>query len=266
MKQIKNWLSMAGAFAVKNVLPSVVIIVIGLLVIRLLIKLISGTLKKTKMEMAAISLIKSVVRIVLYLLLALIVASNLGIDVTGIVALASVLTLAISLSVQNALTNVIGGFTLINTKPFLSGDFVEIAGQSGTVKEIGLTYTKLATADNKIVSIPNSAVVSAQIVNYTTAGTRRVDVTISADYSCPVELVLEALREAGNVPTAFQDPAPFVAVKAYGESAISYVLQMWCKAEDYWTTSFDANRNIQAIFDAKGIKIARPHINVHLDK
>jgi small conductance mechanosensitive channel len=194
------------------------------------------------------------------------VASRLGIDVTGVVALASVLTLAVSLALQNILANVIGGFTLLYTKPFSSGDFVEIAGQSGTVQEIGLSYTKLNTADNKVVSIPNSAVVAAEIVNYTVAGTRRVDVVISASYDTPVELVLETLKEAGRLPTVLSDIAPFAAVKNYGESSIEYVLQLWCASGDYWTTLFDAQRIIKAVFDAKGIEMTYPHLNVHIQK
>ena len=205
-------------------------------------------------------------RIASYILLFLIIASYLGIDVTSIVALASVLTLAVSLAVQNALANVFGGFTLLCTHPFATGDFVEIAGQSGTVREIGLTYTKLATADNKIVSIPNSAVVATQIVNYTVSGTRRVQVIVSASYDAPVENVLEALREAGNVPTALQDPAPSAALLNYKESTIEYTLFVWCKAEDYWTTLFDANKNVKAVFAEKNITMTYPHLNVHLDK
>jgi len=162
---ILNWLNRLLDFTLTDILPALLLVVIGIVVIVIIKKIVNSILVKSKLEKAAHSLIKSVISVILYLLLGLIVASKLGIDVTGVVALASVLTLAISLSVQNMLTNLIGGFTLLSTKPFVSGDFVEIAGQSGTVKEIGLTYTKLLTPDNKEVSIPNSAVVAAQIVN-----------------------------------------------------------------------------------------------------
>ena len=254
------------AFLSASILPAVLILVIGILLIHLVMNLLTKLLEKSKLEKVAHKLIKAVVRVVLYGLLALMVADKIGIDVTGVVALASVLTLAISLSVQNALTNVIGGFTLLYTKPFHAGDFVEIAGQSGTVQTIGLTYTQLATADNKLVSIPNSAVVSSQIVNYSTTGTRRVDIAVSAAYTCPVDTVLEALKEAGHLPTALDTPAPFAAVKNYGESAIEYVLQIWCKSDDYWTTLFDGNKKVKEVFDAQGITMTYPHINVHLDK
>ena len=266
MEWLLSKLRALGDFSLSSILPALIILVIGILVIRLVVKIIRAALEKSKLEKAAHKLICSVVKVTLYLLLCLIVASKLGIDVTGVVALASVLTLAISLSVQNALTNLIGGFTLLTNKPFASGDFVEIAGQSGVVKEVGLTYTKLATGDNKIVSIPNSAVVAAQIVNYTVSGTRRVDLPISASYDAPVEQVLAALLEAANVPTALDTPKPFSGVKNYGESAVDYVLQVWCKSEDYWTTLFEVNRNVKAVFDAQKIEMTYPHINVHLDK
>ena len=263
---IRSVFSFLGTFTVSKILPAVVIAAVGFLILSLLLKAITNLLNKSKLEKAAHSLILSVLKVVGYVLLALIIASKLGIDVTGIVALASVLTLAVSLALQNLLSNVIGGFTLLYTKPFASGDFVEIAGQSGTIMEIGLSYTKLSTADNKLVSLPNSAVVAAQIVNYTTNGSRRVDINVSAAYTMPVEKVLEALREAGNVPTALPEVAPFAAVSKYGESAIEYVLQVWCGADDYWATLFNTNQNIKAVFDAKGIEMTYPHLNVHLGK
>ena len=159
LNTIRTFFDTLGNFALSNLLPAIIIAVVGILLVQLLMKMVTKFLEKSKLEKAAHSLITSVLKVVCYVLLLLIIASRLGIDVTSIVALASVLTLAVSLALQNMLANVIGGFTLLYTKPFASGDFVEIAGQSGVVNEIGLTYTKLATADNKMVSIPNSAVI-----------------------------------------------------------------------------------------------------------
>ena len=260
------WLSAIGSFLIASILPAAVLLAAGVLVIRIVIAIVTRLLEKSKLEKAAHSLIKTAIRVVLYVLLGLMVADKIGIDVTGVVALASVLTLAVSLSVQNALTNVISGFTLLYTKPFTSGDFVEIAGQSGSVLEIGLTYTKLATADNKNVSIPNSAVTSAEIVNYSVLGTRRVSVEIAVSYDAPTELVLEALTEAGNVPTILEDKPPFAALSSYGDSSIKYILHVWCTANDYWTTTFAVNEKIRTVFNEKGISMTYPHLNVHLDK
>ena len=180
--------------------------------------------------------------------------------------IAEALTLAVSLSVQNLLTNVIGGFTLLYTKPFKSGDYVDIAAESGTVQEINITYTKLITGDNKVIYIPNSAVVSADIVNYSVTGTRRVEINVSASYDASTEQVIAALLEAANVPGALTEPAPFAAVTNYGDSAIEYTLRLWSKSEDYWDVFFAANQKVRECFDANGIEMTYPHLNVHLDK
>ena len=202
----------------------------------------------------------------LYILLGLIVASTLGIDVTSIVALASVLTLAVSLALQNMVSNIIGGFTILYTHPFHSGDYVDIANQSGTVQEINMTYTTLATPDNKLVSIPNSAVVAAQIVNYSSAGTRRVEVNVSASYDAPTQKVIDALALAGTVDNVLLDPAPRAVILDYGESAIAYSLRVWVKAEDYWDVYFLVIQRVKDIFDEQGIEMTYPHLNIHLDK
>ena len=263
---IMQWFYNLGYFATDRLLPAALLFALGVLGIRVILKLATAILNKSKLDVVAHGLILKAIRVALYILLGLMTASKLGIDVSGIVALASVLTLAISLSVQDLLTNLVSGFTLLYTKPFVAEHYVEIAGQAGTVKEIGLTYTKLQTPDNKLVSIPNGAVTSAQIVNYTITGTRRVDFTVTASYDSPVDVVLDALREAAKVPTAMDTPAPFAAVKNYGESSIEYVLQVWSTAADYRTTNFAVNRNIKAVFDAKGVEMTYPHLNIHFDR
>ena len=266
MAVITSWISMAAAFLGANIFPAIILLALGILVIRLAMGIAEKLLEKLKLEKAASGLIKTVVRVVLYGLLALMVADKLGIDVTGVVALASVLTLAISLSVQNALTNLISGFTLLYTKPFVAGDYVEIAGQSGTVQAIGLTYTTLTTPDNKMISIPNGSVTSAQIVNYSVTGTRRVDITVSASYDAPVQLVLDALREAAAVPTVLADQPVFVALNSYGDSAMNYVVRVWSTTADYWDTYYTITENIKKRFDEKGIEMTYPHLNVHVSQ
>ncbi len=236
---------------------------------------VDRSLEKSHMERAAISLVRSLLRVVMYAVLAMVVAGQAGIEITSVVALASVASLAISLSFQNALTNVIGGFTLLSTHPFKSGDYVEIAGQGGTVQSAGqggtvqsidITYTRLSTADNKIISIPNSAVVSSQIVNYSSSGTRRIDITVGASYDAPIPVVKDALLRAANIPATLFTPAPFVGVKNYGDNAIDYVLQVWTASEDYWTAFYTINENISREFETDHIEFTYPHVNVHMCK
>ena len=247
----------------KRICSTVIILVIGILAIRVIMKLLNRSLERSRLEKAAHSLITSLTKVALYILLGLIAASTLGIDVSSIVALASVLTLALSLALQNMVSNVIGGFTILSTHPFHSGDYVEIAGQSGTVQEINMSYTMLATPDNKLVSIPNSAVVAAQIVNYTSAESRRVDIPVSAAYTAPTQKVIDALALAGTVDNALLDPAPQAV---YGDSAISYSLRVWVKSADYWDVYFSVTQRIKTIFDEQGIEMTYPHLNVHLDR
>lgn len=250
----------------KNLLPVAIVFVVGLLVVRVALKLVDRSLEKTRLERAATSLIRSLVRVVLYIILGIVVLEQAGIKLTGIVALASVASLAISLSFQNALTNVIGGFTLLSTHPFKSGDYVEIAGQGGTVQSIDVTYTRLTTADNKVIAIPNSAVVSSQIVNYSSSGTRRIDITVGASYDAPIPVVKDALLRAANIPATLFTPAPFAGVKNYGDNAIDYVLQVWTSSEDYWPAFYTINENISKEFETDHIEFTYPHLNVHMDK
>ena len=264
IENLQQWWNSTGAL--HHALPTLVLLLIGILIIRIIIAIVNKMLKKSTLEKAAHGLIRSVIRIVLYVLLGLICASALGIDVTGVVALASVVTLALSLALQDSLTNLIGGFTLLYTHPFASGHYVEIAGQSGTVDEIGMAYTKLITPDNKVISIPNSSVVSAEIVNYTVTGTRRLAINIFTDYDAPIEKVLAALKEAANIPQMLEEKGIFAEVMNYGESAIAYSVRIWAVTDDYWTAKFSIQRRIKEIFDREGIKMTYPHLNVHLDK
>ena len=264
--ELSGWLKSMGLGAFATVIRSALLLLVGLFLIRLATKLVRRALLRSKLEKAAHSMIIGVVRVLLYVLLLINVASSLGIDITGVVALASVLTLAVSLALQNMLANVMGGFTILTTHPFHSGDYVDIGGQSGTVEEITMVYTRLATPDNKIVSIPNNTVIGSQITNYSVAGTRRVDLEISASYDMAAQEVVDALLQAGRVEKVLDTPAPFAAVLSYGESAISYTLRLWVKSEDYWDVYFQVNQRIQSVFAENKIEMSYPHLNVHLNQ
>lgn len=252
--------------SLNQLLPSLIMLVAGILIIRAILALVNRVLKKSRLERAAHSMVRSVLRTVLYLLLGLMIADKLGVNVSGIIALASVVSLAISLSLQDALANLIGGFTLLTTQPFKSGDYIDAAGLSGTVKNVDMIYTHLVTLDNKLVSIPNSTMVSSQIVNYATTGSRRVEITVSASYDSDIEAVLKALRKAANVPQRLETEDIFTAVSSYGDNAIEYVVRLWTATENYWDVYYVVTRRIKLEFDAAGIEMSYPHLNVHLDR
>lgn len=261
-----NWLTDLGFAAASKFISAAVTLLIGFIAINFAAKLLQKTLERSKLEKAAHSMIVSVSRVVLYLLLIINVAAALGIDITGVVAMASVLTLAVSLAMQNMLTNVVGGLTILSTHPFGSGDFVDIGGQSGTVDQISMTYTRIITPDNKVISIPNSTVAGAQITNFSTTGTRRVDVNVGVSYDMDPQDVIDALVQAGTVDKALTDPAPFAALVEYGASVINYTLRVWVKTDDYWDVFFQVNQNVKKVFAENGIEMSYPHVNVHMDK
>ncbi len=261
-----EWLK--GFFAgegLERIFSAVILLVVGILAIRIILVVIKKALEKSKLEKAAHTLITSLSSVAMYLLLGLSVASALGIDVTGIVALASVLTLALSLALQNIVSNIIGGFTILYTHPFHSGDYVEIGGQGGTVKEINMTYTMLSTPDQKLIALPNSTVVAAQIINYSASETRRVEIKVNASYDTPAQKVMDALVLAGTVDNALLEPAPQAVMASFGDSAIDYSLRVWVKNEDYWDVYFAVMERIKMVFEEQGIEMTYPHLNVHLD-
>lgn len=267
MEQIKLLLkTWAAGGLVDKLFSTLITLVVGILAVKLVLRLLNRALEKSKLEKAAYSLILSLAKVGLYTLLGLSLAGGLGIDVTGVVAMASVLTLAVSLALQNMLTNILGGFSLLTTHPFHSGDFVDIGGQSGTVTQIDMTYTRLLTADNKMVCIPNSTVLASEVVNYTASGTRRGQIQVGAGYEAPTQKVLDALVLAATVDNALLEPAPFAAVESYGDNAINYLVRFWAKTEDYWDVYFQVNQRIKDVFDEQGIPMTYPHLNVHFDQ
>jgi small conductance mechanosensitive channel len=193
----------------------------------------------------------------------MIVAQSLGINATSLLTLLGIVGLAISLSVQDSLSNLAGGITILTTRPFKVGDFVEIGDTMGTVLEIGMVHTKLDTLDNRRVVVPNSTVVSAKVTNYSTEPLRRVDLTISAAYQAPVELVKETIQGVcRSHEKVLSDPEPFVRLSTYGSSAIEYTVRAWCQNADYWDVYFDILEGIKTAFDAKGIAIPYPQMEI----
>ena len=255
-----------GSAALTNVISAVVIFVICLIVIKILSSVSEKMLSKsTKLDGTLRGFVQSAIKIVLWILAAIIVANALGINTSSLVALVSVVGLALSLSVQNILSNLFSGLTLLVTKPFAAGDFVELAGKTGIVKTVGLFYTQLDTLDNVAVSLPNGDVTASSVYNYTREPRRRVDMYFSAAYDEPTEKVKAAIMDAIQQDARIlSDPAPFVRLFEYKGSAISYVVRVWCSNADYWDVYFDLNENVRESFQRNGVAMSYEHVNVHL--
>lgn len=254
-----------GGFSVVMLLSAVLVAVICLAVIKCILGVVDRALGKSHLDPALKKLAHIALKALLLFIAVLVVLGYLNIPVTSLVAVLSVVGVAVSLAVQNFLANVIGGLQLIASRPFKEGDYVDMGGCSGTVMDIGLFYTKMNTPDNKLVQIPNSAIVSANITNYSSEAARRVDIAVSASYDAPIEQVREVLlRLAAEHPCALADPAPVSHVSAYNSNDIAYVLRVWCANDDYWTVYFDLMDQVKPAFDKEGIAMSYPHVNVHM--
>lgn len=247
-----------------SLLPALLYLVCGLVIIRFVMSALSRALKRSAIDKTLHRFILTILRIVLYFVLFMTVAGALGIQITSFVALLSVAGLAISLSLQNVLSSASCGVMLLSVKPFKVGDYVEIGGVGGTVREIGFMHTKLAAPDNKIIYVPNNEVSTSKIINYTQEGKRRVDFVFTAGYAYPQEDVKRALREAvAKFPKVLDDPAPFIRVSGYKE-AVEYTVRVWCNTEDYWELYSDIIEAVPEAYAAHGVEMNYPYLNVLL--
>lgn len=204
-------------------------------------------------------------KIGLKLLIAISIVGYLGIDTSGITALIASLGVGIGLAVNGALSNLAGGVLIILTRPFRIDDYIEAQGFSGTVEDIHITNTKLRTPDNKTIYIPNGALSSGTIVNYSLQSTRRVDVAFSISYSADFKKAQAIIVEICDLhPLVLKDPAPFVRISEHAASALSITTRVWAKTADYWTVKFDLLERVKERFDAEGIEIPFPQVDVHV--
>lgn len=254
-----------AGFTVEKILTALLSTVICLVVIKILMKLTDRAMRRVELESTIKKLIRGGIKALLLFLAVIVVMGCLDIPVTSLVAVLSVVGLAFSLALQNFLSNVAGGLQLLASQPFKVGDFVEAGACSGTVAEIGLFYTKLRGIDNRLVQLPNSTIVSSTIINYSSEELRRVELRVTASYDAPTDQVRQVLaRLVGEHPLTLATPEPLIRVSAYQESAIEYIIRVWCANEDYWTVYYDLLENIKPAFDQQGIEMTYPHLNVHM--
>ena len=255
-----------GSMALSTLISAALTFLVCLVVMQIAMRLLGRVLNRAnKMDGTLKGFIHSAVKIVLWILTGTIVAGAFGIPTTSLVALISIAGLALSLSVQNILSNLFSGLTLLISKPFKAGDYVEVAGKTGIVKTVGLFYTQLNTLDNIYVNIPNSDVTGTTINNYSREPLRRVDRVFSAAYESPTDDVKAAILEAiSRDNRILQDPAPFVRLSEYRDSCIEYTVRVWCKNSDYWEVFFNLNENVRDCFAEKGVEMTYNHMNVHI--
>jgi len=263
LKTLSDIGSAFGRLVLSSLLPSLLLFFVCLLCIKLLLRLTNTLLLKSKLDKNMHSLVHSTVKVILISLFVLIMASSVGIDVTSLLAVLSIVGVAVSLAIQDVLSNFFSGIVLLGSKPFSIDDFVTIGGQSGSVIHIGITHTKLHTPDNQIILIPNSKVTSDVIINVTAEATRRLNLTFTASYNSSTELVEKALTEAADIPQVLRDQPVFVNVSKYNRASVEYVVRVWVKAEDYWDAHYAITERVRECYTKYGVEFSSTNLNVH---
>ena len=249
----------------KGIAWAVVIFVIGLLVISLLTQWVRKTsLKSRKIDKSATPFLTSIVSLVAYVVLFLLMIGTLGFSTESVVAAFASVALAIALGLQNTLASLANGILLIVTKPFKAGDYVDIGGTGGTVKEIKLFSVKVVTPDNLTIVIPNNTVFGSTIINYSKMPLRRIDIVVPVSVEADVAKVKSLIRglvESDN--RIVKDPAPFFRLTEYGKGCLNFTLRAWTRTEIYWDVRFDLLENIVLVLGNNGIKLPYNQLDVH---
>jgi len=197
---------------------------------------------------------------ILKILLIITLLGTLGVPTTSFAAIIGAAGLAIGLALQGSLANFAGGVLIMIFRPFKIGDLIEAQGEVGVVKEIEIFTTRLIGRSNKEVILPNGALSNGNIVNYSTEGTRRVDLTFGVSYDSDIKKTKEVLMNVISAhPKVINDPAPTVNVLELADSSINFTVRPWCKTEDYWTVYFDVTEQTKEALDTAGIEIPYPH-------
>lgn len=248
-----------------KLLAVILIVIIGMKAIKWMKKWIRTSPKLDKIDSSLRSFAVSFLSVVGYALLFVTALMILGVPATSFVAVLTTCAAAIGLALQGSLSNFAGGIMILLFKPFKVGDYIEAAGESGTVSEISVVYTELLTVDNKRITIPNGTLTNSVIENYSSEKLRRVDLTFNTAYDCDIEKVKEIIGKVIEAhPMALKNPEPFVRLSAHNESALTYTVRIWCKNADYWDVNFDTIENVKKAFDENGITIPYNQLDVHV--
>lgn len=240
---------------------------VGRWLIGRLVKIVNKVCEKRGVEISLQQFFKNMIKVVLYICLALTVIGILGIDTTSLIAMFASASLAIGMALSGTMQNFAGGVMILLLRPYRIGDYVEAQGQAGTIKEISLFNTVITTVDNQTIYVPNSSISTGIINNYSQAATRRVDWNITISYGDDVEVARRVLIEMMNSDKRVkQDPAPVVYLTSLGDSAVNISARAWVDNADYWGVYFDLNERIYNELPKHGLHFPFPQLSVHVEK
>ena len=254
----------SGIQAGGHILKAVIVFLVGRFLIRMLNRLVGRVMDKRNVDISIKTFVKSLVNILLTVLLIVSVVGALGVETTSFAALLASAGVAVGMALSGNLQNFAGGLVILLFKPYKVGDWIEAQSVSGTVKEIQIFHTILTTADNKLIYVPNGALSSGVVTNYSNQKTRRVEWIFGVDYGEDYNKVEKVVREVLTADKRIlNDPAPFIALHALDASSVNVVARVWVNTADYWGVYFDINKTIYETFNEKGINFPFPQLTVH---
>lgn len=253
-----------GIEAGKSIVVAVVTYFVGKALISLVNRMLSGMMERRNVDPAIQSFTKSLANILLMILLVISVVSALGVNTTSFAALLASGGVAVGMALSGNLQNLAGGIVILLFRPFKVGDYIEAQGTGGTVGEIQIFHTILTTPDNKKIYLPNGALSSGNITNYSKDPLRRVDFTVAVEYGEDIDKVRKALKDIlDKDERVLQEPAPVIVLGALADSSVNITVRVWVKSENYWNVFFQTNETIYNEFNRQGINFPYPQLTIH---
>jgi small conductance mechanosensitive channel len=248
-----------------KVIGAIIILLVGRWLAKFISQWIERVLIKSRVDKTLAKFAKNLSNMVLLIFVLIAAMARLGVETAQFAIVLGAAGLAIGLALQGSLSNFASGFLMIIFRPFKVGDFIEAAGVKGTVIEIQLFNTIINTPDNIRAIIPNAQITGGNVLNYTTNGTRRVDLVIGVSYEDDLKkarTIIEGVLAQDE--RVLQDPKPNVAVFELGDSSVNFVVRPWVKSADYWDAYFDITSKVKLALEENGISIPYPQRDVHI--
>ena len=264
-KDMMNSLIEIGSSIGISLLMALAILIVGRQLVKLILRLITVALEKSKVEDTVRIFVTNLLNTLLMILVFIAAINQLGIETTSIIAVLGAAGLAIGLALQGSLSNFAAGILIVIYRPYKVGDYIEAGNHAGTVKDIQIFSTVLKTPDNKIVVVPNGSIMNGSIVNYSDQDTRRVDLIISCSYEDDIDKVRSVLEDIlKKEKRILKDPKPQIAVAELADSSVNFIFRPWVKRTDYLPVYYSLLEEVKKRFDKEGISIPYPQSDVHI--
>ena len=248
-----------------NLFHGILVLVVGLFAVHWIMKLLERSEKLVHVEATMKGFLHNMIKLVLYVIVALTAANVIGIPLTSVVTLIASAGVAVSLAMQGALSNLVGGLTLLLLKPIRAGEYIKVGDYEGTVRTVGTFYTTVTTFDNRLINLPNSTLTNTAIVNFSREGTRRLDIVFSVSYGSDPDQVYKTLNDViASNPAVLPEPAPSVVLSKMGDSSLEFTARLWVRTPDYWDVNFYMLDQGKRALDRAGIEIPFPQMDVHI--